>query len=68
MCFVSMEWQVPVSFRHILYGFNGEHEADNLLDFRPTRTVQAVPIARIVILAVVRSQFVAVRREFVCHR
>ena len=28
MCVVSVGWQAPVSFRPILQGFDGEHDAD----------------------------------------
>jgi hypothetical protein len=54
------------SRRSSFQSLDAEHESDDLLDFRPARSVQTVSVSRVVILAVVRRQFVTLRwREYV---
>jgi hypothetical protein len=50
-----------LSFRFIFQSFNGKHEPDDFCNFRPAWSVQAVAITRVVMLAIIRREFVSVR-------
>jgi hypothetical protein len=50
-----------VSFRPIFQSLKVEHEPDDFCDLRPAGAVQAVAITRVVMLAIIRREFVSVR-------
>ncbi len=50
---------VSISSRASMVSFNGEHKADNLMNFGVAWTVQTVPTGRIVMITVVCSETVS---------
>ena len=52
-----------ISFPPFFESCDAEHEPDNFFDLRPAGTVQAVPVSRVIMPAIIRRQFVTVRRR-----